>query len=222
MVDPLTQEAPPRDTSSQPGHPIAPDLADLGDESNGDRISVTDVNGTVAKFEMSYSPPLTGNGRLTFGPPMRMRIPGFVYLAFATAIVGVVLAAHFGSSNSALFNWIVAGDRGRPISSAGLSFIIMLSALGTVLRAHMRGVVVRADGLEARYVLALGMPRIKRWAWAQVHRMVVDDTQVMLELWDGRYERLPPVAEPKKLSALLEQIAGGRKIAVTRLVDSKT
>ena len=214
MVHTLTEDAPPRETSNRPA---AAELTDIGEESSGDRISVTDVNGTVAKFDMSYSPPLSGNDRLRFGPPMRMRIPGLLYLGFATAIVGVVLAAHFGSSNSALFRWVVMGDRGRPISSAALSVIILLSALGTVLRGHMRGVIVRADGLEARYVLALGMPQIKRWAWAQVHRIVVDDAHVMLELWDGRYERLPPVAEPKKLAALLEQIAGGRKIAVTRL-----
>ena len=201
-----------------PGLPPPPELADLSDEPNGDRSSVTDVNGTVAKFEMSYSPP--AGERIAFGPPMRMRIPGFVYLAFATVILGVVLVAHLGSSNSALFNWVVLGDRGRPISSAALAGIIMLSALGTILRANMRGVVVRADGLEGRYVLALGMPRIKKWAWPQIHRMVVDDTQVMLELWDGRYERLPQVAEPKKLGDLLERIAAGRQIAVTRLKDA--
>ena len=59
--------------------------------------------------------------------------------------------------------------------------------------------------------------RIKRWAWPQIDRFVVDETQVMLELWDGTYERLPEVAETAKLVNLLERIAAGRKIQVTKL-----
>jgi hypothetical protein len=48
--------------------------------------------------------------------------------------------------------------------------------------------------------------------------LIVDDGhQVLLELWDGRYERLPAVGEPKALAELLERIALGRRIQITRL-----
>ena len=66
-------------------------------------------------------------------------------------------------------------------------------------------------------MLLLGVPRIKSWAWAQIDRLVVDDRGVMLELWDGQYERLPDVAEPARLSSLLEQVALSRNKPVTRL-----
>jgi hypothetical protein len=190
-----------------------PALKDLGDD--GDRISITDVNGTVARFEMTYSP-LPGE-RLFFGPPRSARIPGFAFLAFALVLVALEVLAYTGSSNSRLYVWLVEGDRGRPLPSVLLAGIVLVSALGTVLRTHLRGVVVRGDGLEARYLVALGLPRIKKWAWAQIHRMVVDERQVMLELWDNSYEKLPPVGDFEKMRATLEAVAAARRIPITRL-----
>jgi hypothetical protein len=185
------------------------------DEGERDRISVTDVNGTVARFEMAYSP--SASDRFAFGPPLRMRVPSFVYLAFALFVVGLVVAAHAGSSNSSLYIWVVEGDRRRPLGSIALACIVLASGVGTVIRAHMRGVIVRAEGIEARYLYALGVPRIKRWAWSQVERIILDERAIMFELWNGSYERMPEVAEPNKLGDLLERIAAVRHIRVTRL-----
>jgi hypothetical protein len=192
------------------------ELEDLvSSEAAVDRPSITDVHGTVARLERSYSP--VEGERITFGPPLRMRLPSFVYLAFTVALVATVFFAQHASSNSALYRWIVEGDRGRPLSASALSFVVLVSGIGTVIRAHMRGVVVHADGIEGRYLLAMGIPRVRRWAWAQVHRMLVDDTQVMLELWDGTYERLPEVKDTHRLVELLENIAGNRRIEMTHL-----
>jgi hypothetical protein len=193
----------------------APHLPDTGAEDGSERISVTDVNGTVARFEMAYSPP---EGEKTkFGPPLSQRLPSLVFVGLAVVMIAGVLVVQAGPSGSYLFRFIVEGDRGRPFSAQTLSFIVLACAVGTVLRAQMRGVIVRFDGLEARYLLAAGIPRIRRWAWTQIERVVLDDTQVMLELWNGQYERLPQVAEPKKMGELLERICASRKIRVTRL-----
>jgi hypothetical protein len=146
-----------------------------------------------------------------------MLVPSFLYLTFAFFVVGLVVAAHLGASNSRLYIWVVEGDRGRPIGSVALALIVLASGIGTVIRAHMRGVIVRAEGVEARYLLALGVPRIKRWAWSQVERIIVDERAVMFELWNGEYERMPEVKEPRKLRELLERIAAARHIRVTRL-----
>ena len=73
-----------------------------------------------------------------------------------------------------------------------------------------------ADAIEARFLLA-GFPKVKRWTWAQIDRLVVDDEDVMLELWDGTYERLPKVRDGKKLADLLARIATARGRGVTRL-----
>jgi hypothetical protein len=202
---------------SPPQKPVeGADLPDLvGDAENGDRISITDVHGTVARFEMAYSP--VEGDKFSFGPPLYQRIPSLFFLAFALAMVAFVFIVEAGPSNSRFYAWLVEGNRGRPLSAQTLSFIVLASAIGTIVRAQMRGVIIRADGVEARYLLAMGLPRIRRWAWSQIERIVLDDSQVMFELWNGQYERLPPVRDPAKLGELLERIATGRRIRVTRL-----
>jgi hypothetical protein len=207
-------EAPPPGSPPSATEPSAP-LADLGDDRDGDRISVTDVNGTVARFEMAYSPP--SGDKVVFGPPLSQRLASFVFLALAILMVAVVFAVEAGPSGSRLYAFIVEADRGRPLSSQTLVLIVLASAIGTVLRAQMRGVIVRGDGIEARYLLAMGIPKIRKWSWPQIERMVVDESQVMFELWNGQYERLPAVAAPDRLIQLLEHIAATRKIRLTRL-----
>jgi hypothetical protein len=199
---------------------VAPPVRDLptldhGVTDDGDRSSVTDVNGTVARFEMAYN--AASDGPTTFGPPLRQRVPSFIYLAFSGALAAVVFAAPSFPRGSFLFRFIVEGDNGRPLSAAAISLILIASAVGTVIRAHMRGVIVKREGLEARYLLALGFPRIRRWTWAQVHRIVLADDQAMLELWDSSYARLPEVAETTAMLSLLEQVGHARAITVTRL-----
>jgi hypothetical protein len=200
---------------SSPERP-AEDLPGLVESSDGDRPSITDVNGTVARFEMAYNP--REDERLVFGPPLWQRAPSLVYLGFALALAGAVFAAYHGAtSNSSLYVWVVEGDRNRAMGAVPLVSLVVLSAFATVIRAGMRGVIVSRDGVEARYLLALGVPRIKRWTWSQIDRLVLDEEDVMLELWDGSYERLPRVRDGKGLASLLERVAAGRGRVVTRL-----
>jgi hypothetical protein len=81
----------------------------------------------------------------------------------------------------------------------------------------MRGVLVSDQWIEARYLLPLGIPRARRWAWAQVHRVVVDGPRLALELWDSSFERLPEVERPFELTDLVLQQARMRRIAITVL-----
>lgn len=184
-------------------------------EASDDRPSITGVNGSVAHFEMAYSP--QKGERFAFGPPLLQRAPSLIYLAFAIGLAAAVALAYLGSSNSSLYVWVVEGDRSRPLGSIPLAFLIVLSAVGTVLRAGMRGVVVTADGVEARYLLALGVPRIRKWTWPQIDRVVLGESDVLLELWNGTFERLPPVREAGKLSELLGRLATARGRQVTRV-----
>ncbi len=189
-------------------------------DDDGDRVSVTDVNGTIARFEMTYSPPAAG--RLKFGPPLASRIPSAIYLAGALVLGALVLYAYTAaSSNSLLFVWVVEKDRGRPLSANVLTAIVVVSAVGTVLRTHMRGVLVSDDWVEARYLRAFGIPRSRRWAWTQVLRVVLDGTRVAFELWDGSFERLPQVAKGRELVDVVLQHAQRRRIDVT-VLDAAT
>ncbi|MDP8998530.1 MAG: hypothetical protein M3O46_00280 [Myxococcota bacterium] len=199
---------PPTSDESPPGEAI---------DDDGDRVSITDVNGSIARFEMTYSPP-GGGTRAKFGPPLRTRMPSAAYLLGALVLGGAVLYAYtLAPSSSRLFMWAVEGDRDRPVSASILAVIIVASALGTVLRTHMRGVLVGDQWIEARYLLPLGIPKARRWGWPQVLRVVVDDTRIALELWDGGFERLPEVARARELVQLVVQQAQRRNIDVTML-----
>jgi len=69
--------------------------------------------------------------------------------------------------------------------------------------------------------LAMGIPRIRQWSWAQISRLILDEKHVMLELWDNHYERLPEVAAPAELGELLERLAAAHGIQITRLSAGK-
>jgi hypothetical protein len=192
-----------------------PDLRDAIDE--GDRLSVTDVNGSIARFEMSYSPP-GDSARTKFGPPWRTRIPSALYLGGALVLGAVVLYGYLlAPSSSPIFGWVVEGDRSRPISASVLATIIVVSGLGTVLRTHMRGVLVGEEWIEARSLLALGIPRARRWGWPQILRVVIEGPRVAFELWDGSFEKLPEVARAREMVDLIIQHAQKRRIQVTVL-----
>jgi hypothetical protein len=98
-----------------------------------------------------------------------------------------------------------------------LAAMIAVSALATVLRAHMRGVVIGPDWIEARYLLLAGIPKTSRWGWPQVNRIILDKRSIALELMDGSWERLPEVADPTALRAHMIAQAMKRRIDVTEL-----
>jgi hypothetical protein len=186
-------------------------------DEDGDRVSITDVNGTVAHFEMSYSPS-TRATRTKFGPPLRSRLPSAAYLLAALVLGSTVAYAYtIAPSSSRLFVWAVEGDRDRPVSACILAAVIVVSALATVIRTHMRGVLVSDQWIEARYLLPLGIPKARRWGWPQVLRVVIDGTRIALELWDGSFEKLPVVASPRELMQVVLQHAQRRHIDVTVL-----
>src|ERR1700722_4421055 len=183
---------------------------------DGDRISITDVHGTIARFEMTYEAPSAGQ-RTKFGPPRRARIPSALYL-MAAAIFGVVtLCAYNAPTSSRLFAWAVEGDRIRPLSVSVIAVILLVSSLATVIRTHMRGVIVTDDWVEARSLLALGIPKAKRWGWPQVTRLVVDGERIGFEMYDGSFERLPQVADGKCMIQLMMHHAARLRIDVTVL-----
>ncbi len=202
-----SESHPPRSSAAGP--------AAIVDE-DGDRISITDINGTVARFEMTLEPPSAGM-RAKFGPPFRARIPSALYF-FASVVFGIVTVIAYNSpTSSKLFVWAVEGDRIRPISVSVIAVILLVSSAATMLRTHMRGIIVADDWVEARDLLPLGIPRAKRWGWPQVTRIVLDGPRVGFELYDGTFERLPEVADGRALVQLIMQHAARLRIDVTSL-----
>src|SRR5580693_2293149 len=135
------------------GAPL-PDDDDARRAAADERGSVPDVTGSVARFSMTYSP--VAGDRRKFGPRLSARIPSALYLVAATALAGVVLYAYTAApSSSQVFQWVVGRDRDRPLPASVLAAVIVVSAIGTVVRTSMRGVVVSDDWIETRRVLPL-------------------------------------------------------------------
>lgn len=173
---------------------------------------------------MSYRP----ERRIAFGPPLRQRLPSLAYLAFALAVCGVIVYGQHAPSGSALFHYVVEGDRGRLVPSSVCAIILLTSAVASVLREQMRGVVLHPEGIDVRELLSLGWPRVRRFHWSQIDRMFVPSAEsppaktIRLDLWDGTRTWLPAVARSSELGVMLERVALARAIPLeggTGMVD---
>lgn len=173
-------------------------------------------------FDMSYRPDST----MSFGPPLKERLPWFAYFAFALVIVGIIVYGQNAPTNSTLFRYVVEEDRHRIMPASVCAIILFCSALAGLLRDQMRGVVVRPDGVELRELLAFGIPRVRKWTWAQIDRMRLPTTEdtnaenpvlhgdITLDLWDGSSTLLPTVNNKLGLALVLERVALSRSIPI--------
>lgn len=150
-----------------------------------------------------------------FGAPIWARLPSFAYLLVALGVGAVVLLGESSGSNTWLFHYVVVQDKSRVMSIRTFSYILIASAVASVVRASMRGVRIYPDGVESRDVLSLVIPRLKRYRWPQIECIVLDQkTTIALDLWDGTRAFLPRVDDRQGLAQTLEQIAAARAIPV--------
>lgn len=175
---------------------------------------------------MTYRP----SAAVSFGPPLRERLPSLLYLAFALAVGGFILYGQNAPSTSTIFRYVVEGDRHRIIPASACGIVLFTSAVAAVIRSRMRGVVVHPDGIEMRELLTFGWPRIRRLHWSQIDRVTLKPAEklkkaanaIALDLWDGTRTWLPDVAEVDDLALMLEKVALARAIPLegsTGLLD---
>ncbi len=159
---------------------------------------------------MTYRPTET-----SFGPPLLIRVPSLLYAALALAAVITVLLAEASPPASWLYvNVVERGVRGI-MSARVFAGCLVVGAGASLLRANMRGVRVRPDGVEYRDIVSLGIPRLRRFKWAQIDRVILDSPRsVALDLWDGTRAFLPEVSDRPSLAATLEKVAHARAIPV--------
>jgi hypothetical protein len=146
--------------------------------------------------------------------PWLDRLPSLVYLAAAVITVVLVVIGEHSAPGSWLFNYVVVQDRSRLLGSRAFAVVLTIGAVASVLRGNMRGVRIFGDGLEAREVTKLFVPRIRRYRWPQMALIVLDQPAVAVELWDGQRAVLPAVGDREGLVATLERVAAARDIPV--------
>lgn len=159
---------------------------------------------------MTYRPTETN-----FGPPLWIRVPSILYAVLAFGAVVMVLLAEASPSGSWLYlNIVERGVRGI-MSARVFAGCLVVGAVASLLRANMRGVRIRGDGVEYRDIVSLVVPRLRRFKWAQIDRVILDSPRsVALDLWDGTRAFLPEVSDRLSLSATLEKVAHARAIPV--------
>lgn len=159
-------------------------------------------------FDMTYRP-----RDEAFGPPLLQRVPSFLHVAFALAIVTTVLVAERGSHGSELYQYMFM--RQHLIDARTLSIIVVVSALASLLRTSMRGVKIRGDSVEFRDVVSNVWPRVRRYRWAQIDRINLLERSITLDLWDGTCQLLPRVNDHEGLAVALERVALARAIPLS-------
>jgi len=159
---------------------------------------------------MTYRPAETA-----FGPPFVVHLPSVLYVAIALTAVVVVLLAEQADPGSFLYREVVLRGAHGFIGARTFAALLVAGAVASVVRTSMRGVRIRADGLEFRDVFALGVPRLRRYKWAQIDRILLDGPRtIVIELWDGTRADLPEVGDRARLAAALEKVGHARAIPV--------
>lgn len=149
-----------------------------------------------------------------FGPPWSIRVPSFLHVAVALAVIGAVVVGEASPSSSWLFWYVVEQDLHRVVGARALAIVLAMSSTASMIRTSMRGVRVRPDGVEYRDMITWALPRFRRYKWPQIDRVILDQKDVALDLWDGSRAYLPPVSDRERLAATLEKIALARAIPV--------
>jgi hypothetical protein len=161
-------------------------------------------------FDMTYRPQES-----VFGPPLATRLPSMAYLAAALGIAALVLIGEQSATGSWAFHYVVEEDAARVMSIRTFALILFVSSLASVVRAGMRGVRIYPDGVEVREVLSFIVPKMRRYRWPQIERIILDGaSHIAFDLWDGSRAYLPKVSDRSGLEAALQHVAAARAIPV--------
>lgn len=148
-----------------------------------------------------------------FGPPLSARIPAFIHGGLSVLLLGLVFAVERGPKDSALYHYMF--QKKHLIDTHMAASLFALSSVLSILRDSMRGVRIRPNFVEYRELLSAMWPRVRRYRWAQIDRVVFEPSgSILMDLWDGRREILPEVRDPGELRAVLERLAWARAIPV--------
>jgi hypothetical protein len=161
-------------------------------------------------FDMTYK-----SGPASFGTPLSSKAPSYLYLAISLSVVALMVIGEHSEPGSWLFHYVVELDQGRVMGIHAFATCLMVGALAAVMRAGMSGVHIHGDGVEVREVQSWLVPRVRRFRWPELERIVLDQrSRIALDLWDGSRTFLPVVQDRQGLSTALERVAAARAIPV--------
>ncbi len=140
-----------------------------------------------------------------FGMPLSR-----VLVAVASGVSFLVLGTLVALADRGLLTGDVARLlRGNPDALAPKAFsaLLLLSGLGTLLRAKLAGVSVQEDRLVVRSSYALGIPRVQVAYWPELRAARFRGALLVLVQYDGSFLELPPVADQSGLEDAIRERA---------------
>jgi hypothetical protein len=150
-----------------------------------------------------------------FGPPPWAWVTPLFYMLTAILASIAVMMAEADPDRSPVFHYLIAQGEQGWLRARTVAILLLVGGGASLIKASMRGVRIRASGVDFRDVISWSWPRVRRLRWAQVDCVVLDiDDQIALDLWDGSRVYLPSVAARHELAMVLEKVAAARAIPV--------
>lgn len=148
-----------------------------------------------------------------FGPPLRVRLLGFIHGGLAVALLAFVFIVEYTLLESPMHKYMFEDKHLIDTHLAAGAFA--LSSIFTMLRDGMRGVKIRGGWIEYRDMITAMWPRVRRYRWAQIEGVTFEESgSISLDLWNGTREFLPKVRSPDALKSVLEHLGAARAIPV--------
>jgi hypothetical protein len=146
-----------------------------------------------------------------FGPRWAARLPAIIHGGIALLVILAVFLSQQGVFGGGTYDYLFRQRHLiNPYTAAGA---FALSAVLTLLRDAMSGVKIKSNWIEYREILNAVWPRIRRYRWAQIEGIHFEESgSISLDLWDGRRELLPAVAQTDSLRRVLAHLAKARAI----------
>jgi hypothetical protein len=164
-------------------------------------------------FDMSFRPEESRR----FGPERRSCWPAYLFLIGALGFLLFVAYGYVAEPGTFAHRYVIEAAGRRSLSAGTFATIILAAGIGSVIRTHMRGVVLHPDGIETLDLLVLGWPKIERYGWAQIDKFHFDAGAelISVDLWNGQTSVLPRVADRRNLVEALAFVAEARAIPYT-------
>lgn len=147
-----------------------------------------------------------------FGLPLGELVVGYGWSALFVVVGALVLLADRGQLAPGLSRLL----RGNPDALAPRAFaaLLLVSGLGTALRARLSGVVVDDERLVVRTSAFLGLPRVRMAYWAELRGAVIRGDRIELVQFDGSSFVLPPTASAAACEAAVRERLGHFHISI--------
>lgn len=149
-----------------------------------------------------------------FGVSMRACLPAYGYLAACLGFAAFVVHGYSAPAGSTAHHWVVEAGAGRALPATTFALIVVVAGIAGVIQSHLRGVVLRPDGIETLDTAFFGFPKVRHYAWPVIDRLRFDLSPrlVGVDLWNSTRDFLPEVADKQALVDALTEVAEARAI----------